>query len=195
MAHTLHPEAIDRHRTYIATARRELRKESRNKLHKLLEGFTHADTGAKRRLPVEMCDNQFAKKLKGELRLSQIHAPSPNTQPAYQGKSSLDPFMPPIYDCRSSRAIDEYAAVCVEQWTTENTMKTSISYLMSLPPTDNAINALQTLGFYWEADAEIGQCALESFHDIGTEEGLLFYQKNFLNNNVSVDWEASTGVG
>ncbi|KAK4182042.1 hypothetical protein QBC35DRAFT_215132 [Podospora australis] len=46
-----------------------------------------------------------------------------------------------------------------------------------------ALDALQSPGFYWEPDPEIGKRASEPFEDITTEAGLSFYEETILNDN------------
>ncbi|KAJ3499418.1 hypothetical protein NLG97_g352 [Lecanicillium saksenae] len=53
---------------------------------------------------------------------------------------------------------------------------------MALPKfkVEAALDALQSPGFYYQNDPEVGKRALESFEDIDTEAGFRFYQDNFL---------------
>lgn len=56
---------------------------------------------------------------------------------------------------------------------------------------ERALAALQTPGFYYEADPKTGERASEPFQDIDTEAGLKFYEENIVNNEVSVAWNVA----
>jgi hypothetical protein len=49
MIHTTHPEAIARHRSYIQIARIELRREARDKLHRMLIEASNRENGVTKR--------------------------------------------------------------------------------------------------------------------------------------------------
>jgi len=103
MVHTTHPEAAARQRSYIRTARNELREEARRKLHrKLIEAYGRPGGGTKRTLEESgPGQEQPCKKVRVSEAYSDIQALSSDRElrDAFPLGQSVprDPFAAPMF--------------------------------------------------------------------------------------------------
>jgi len=116
MVHTTHPEAIERHRSYITIARIELRREARDKLHRMLIEASDRGNGASKRCSEEAHTEQNQLSKRARVSESRHDTLSSNVESLDPSALLLprDPYAAPMFhsgDLPSGDwAIDPYAA-------------------------------------------------------------------------------------